>query len=113
MFLRRLRFLSGLAVLLFLNVTARAHTYFVVPPPVGNDANDCLRPSHPCATFQRAVDLCPSGGTCTILPAPGTYSTKTNVHYYKVISITGEMDKSGNCVNNSAVTVDDRANGIG
>ena len=113
MFLRRLRFLSGLAVLLFVNATAMADTYFVAPPPVGNDANDCLRPSHPCATFQRAVDLCPKGGTCGIVPAPGVYSTKTNVYYYKAITIAGQWDESGNCVDNSAVTVDDRINDTG
>jgi hypothetical protein len=104
--------LTGLSAILFLStVTAAAQTYFVAPTPSGSDRNDCLGPSTACATFQRAVDLCPR--TCQILPAPGVYSQKTNVFYYKVISISGPLNEDGNCIDRSAVVVDDRINDRG
>src|SRR6516165_12161302 len=39
-------------------------------------------PSKACATFRRAANLCPTGGYCGILAAPGVYSQRTNVYYY-------------------------------
>jgi len=81
--------------------------YHIAPAPTGSDANDCLGPSTPCATFQRAVNLCPAGAYCGILPAPGVYSQKTDVFFHKTINI------SGNCSDHSAVVVDDRINGVG
>ena len=103
------------AVILFLLAvgSAAARTYYVAPPPVGNDANDCLTPSKSCATFQRAVDLCPLGSACTIQPAKGTYSQKTDVTYYKLVRIFGPLDKDGNCEDRSAIIVDDRVDGVG
>jgi len=93
--------------------TYTSYTYYVAPAPNGSDANDCLGPSTPCATFQRAVDLCPPGGYCVIRPAPGIYSQKTSVFYYKVVVVGGSADKDGNCVDRSEVVVDDRINGVG
>jgi hypothetical protein len=101
--------LTALSAILFLStVTAAAQTYYVAPSPSGSDANDCSSPSTPCATFQRAVNLCPPGSHCSIVPAPGVYSQKTNVIFYKTISISPE-----NCTDRSAVVVDDRINGVG
>ena len=106
--------LQALVVTLVLStVTAAAQTYFIAPAPSGSDANDCLSPSKACATFQRAVDLCPVAGYCTILPARGVYSQKTNVFYYKVILISGPWDTNGDCIDRSAIVVDDRINGVG
>ncbi len=78
--------------------------------PSGNDANDCI--SAPCATFQHAVDLCPAGGYCAIDVAPGAYSQKTNVFYYKAILIQGPTDAKGQCADPGGVTVDDRTDGV-
>ena len=63
--------------------------------------------SPPCTTFQRPVDLCPIGQYCTILAAPGVYSQRTNVFYYKVISIFGPLNNKGECADNRTVVVDD------
>jgi hypothetical protein len=106
--------LRALITLLVLStVTAAAQTYYIAPEPSGSDANDCLSASNACATFQRAVTLCPTGGSCGILPAPGVYSQKTNVYYYKAVSIFGPRDENGNCIDRGAVAVDDRINGFG
>jgi len=106
--------LRTLATVFFLSTgTAAAQTYFVSPGPSGSDANDCLSPSKPCATFQRGVDLCPRGGICGIVAAPGIYSQKTNVFYHKTILIDGPLDQDGNCIDRSAVVVDDRIDGVG
>jgi hypothetical protein len=84
--------------------------YSVAPPPLGNDANDCV--SAACATFQHAVNLCPSGGHCKIEVAPGSYSQKTSVVHYKVVTITGPISATGQCADtNGVVVVDDRTNG--
>ena len=101
------------ALLVLSTVKAAATTYHVAPAPSGSDANDCLSPLKACATFQRAVDLCPTGAHCSIVPAPGTYSQKTNIFYYKVISVSGPRDKNENCIDRGAVVVDDRINGAG
>ena len=110
----RCTWLAAVGVILVLSsMTAAAQTYFVAPRPSGSDANDCLSSSTPCATFQRAVDLCPRGQHCAILAAPGVYSQTTNVFYYKVISIWGPLDRDGNCIDRSAVTVDDHIDDVG
>jgi hypothetical protein len=101
------------ALLVLSTVKAAATNYHVAPAPSGSDANDCLSPLKACATFQRAVDLCPTGAHCSIVPAPGIYSQKTNVFYYKVISVSGPRDKNDNCIDRGAVVVDDRINGVG
>ena len=98
------------ATVVLSTVTAAAQTYYVAPAPSGSDANDCLGPSTSCATFQRAVDLCPIG--CGIVLAPGVYSQKTNVAHFKLISISGPQDENGNCIDRNAVIVDDRVNGV-
>ena len=84
---------------------------FHVAPTVsgGSDANPCTG-ALPCATFQRAADLCPTGGHCTINAAPGVYSQKTNIVYYKVISIVGPV-ANGVCTNPFQVIVDDKIAG--
>lgn len=106
--------LGALVTILVLStVTVAAQTYYIAPEPSGSDANDCLTRQKACATFQRAVNLCPRGGHCAILPAPGVYSQKTNVLYYKIISVSGPQDKNGNCINRGAVVVDDRIDGVG
>lgn len=105
--------LLSLVVLLLSTATAAAEIYHVAPAPGGSDANDCLSPSTQCATFQRAVDLCPSATHCTIQTAPGVYSQKTNVVWYKAISITGPRAGDATCADRSAVVVDDRIDGVG
>ena len=100
-------YLLPLALLYSANPAAAAHTYYVAPAPIGNDKNDCSTPSRACTTFQRAVDLCPPGQHCNILAAPGVYSQRTNVFYYKVISIFGPLNNKGECANNRTVVVDD------
>jgi hypothetical protein len=60
------------------------------------------------------VDLCPVGAFCIIVPAPGTYSQKTNVYYAKVIYISGMgWHERKVCPDRSTVVVDDRVNGVG
>lgn len=98
--------LSALFVLVLSTLAATAQNYSVTPK--GNDGNDCSSPQKACATFQRAVDLCPVGGHCGISVAPGTYSLKTNIFYYKVITISGPLDKNGDCADRGAVTIADR-----
>jgi len=51
--------------------SANSNTFYVAPPPAGNDANPCSL-SQPCATVQHAVDVAPSGGH--ILVATGDYT---------------------------------------
>ena len=92
-------------------IGAYAQMFYVAPD--GSDQKGCSNPSTPCATFQHAVDLCPFGGYCAISVAPGVYSQKTNVFYYKVISIVGHQDPIGQCIDRNAVVVDDRLDGIG
>jgi hypothetical protein len=48
-----------------------------------------------------------------IVAAPGIYSQKTNVVYYKTILISGPWDQNGDCIDRSAVVVDDRIDGAG
>ena len=100
-------YLLPLALLYSANQAAAAYTYYVAPAPIGNDKNNCSTPSRACTTFQRAVDLCPLGQHCTILAASGVYSQRTNVFYYKVISIFGPLNNKGECANNRTVVVDD------
>jgi hypothetical protein len=100
-------------VLVLSTVTATAETYHLAPAPSGSDANDCSSPSKACATFQRAANLCPRGAHCGISVAPGVYSQKTNVAYYRVVSVSGPQDENGHCIDRSAVVVDDRINGLG
>lgn len=95
------------ALMLLLTVPAAAEVYYVAPSPSGSDTNDCLGPDTPCATFQHAAEICLRGGYCRIQAAPGVYSQKTNIVYYKVISIIG------NCTDRGAVVVDDQINGVG
>jgi len=91
----------------------RQYHYYVAPAPLGSDEGDCAARSKPCATFQRAVDSCPSGGHCFVEVAPGIYSQKTNVFYYKVVTFDGRQNAEGECSDRGAVVVDDRVNGIG
>jgi hypothetical protein len=101
------------AVLFLSTATAGAQVYQVAPPPLGSDENDCLGASRPCATFQRAVNLCPPGHYCSIGVASGEYSQKISVIYYKVISFVGHQDSNGKCIDRNAVIIDDRVNGTG
>lgn len=87
------------------DMSPKGETFYVAPSPSGNDGNDCRTPSAPCATFQRPVDLCSTGGICAILPAPGSYSISTNVYYYKVIMLAGPTDAKGNCINRDAIII--------
>src|SRR5262249_8202790 len=94
-----------IALIVLSSETAAAQTYHVAPAPSGSDANDCSSLSNVCATFQRAANLCPTGAHCHIWAAPGVYSQKTDVSYYKVVSVSGPLDENGNCVDRSAVVV--------
>jgi hypothetical protein len=89
-----------------------AYAQMLYVAPTGSDENACSSPSTPCATFQHAVDLCPSGAHCAISVTPGVYSQRTNI-YYKVISIVGHQDPNGQCIDRNAVVVDDRLDGMG
>lgn len=102
--------LFGATVSAAADQSAFRRSYSVAPPPMGSDSNDCI--SAACATIQHAADLCPAAWYCAINIAPGVYSQKTNVYYYKVIAITGPTDAKGQCVNRHEVTVDDLANGV-
>lgn len=90
------------SLFLLAGTCASEATYYVATN--GSDANPCTQ-SQPCATFQRGVDLCPSGGYCGIQVGPGVYSQKTNVIFFKSIAIIGD------CSNRSNIVVDDRVNG--
>jgi hypothetical protein len=103
--------LLAIAVLAAAATPVAAETYYVAP--TGTDTNDCLSPLKSCATFQHTVDLCPLGKACAILPAPGRYSQKTNVTYYKLIWIIGPQGQDGSCIDRSAIIIDDRIEGIG
>jgi hypothetical protein len=83
---------------------AAAQTFFVAPR--GNDANDCSSPAMACATFQRAVDLCPVAHDCLILPVPGIYSQTTNVIPYKHVLIVGPTDQRGVCIDRHAINLE-------
>jgi hypothetical protein len=85
---------------------AAAETFFVAPSPRGNDANDCSSPAMACATFQRAVDLCPVADYCSILPVPGIYSQTTNVTHYKHVLIVGPTDQRGVCIDRHAINLE-------
>jgi hypothetical protein len=111
---RRASAIIAMLVLSTVTTAAQVHFYYVAPGPSGSDANDCLSPSKSCATFQRAVDRCPLGGVCNIRAAPGVYSQKTNVFYYKLIAIFPLYQHgNGNCIDRSAIVVDDRIEGVG
>src|ERR1700730_4065013 len=101
-------YLLSLALLYSANPAVAGHSYYVAPAPIGNDQNNCSTPSRACTTFQRAVDLCPFGQHCDISAAPGAYSQRTNVFYYKAISIWGPLNNKGECANNRTVVIDDR-----
>jgi hypothetical protein len=90
---------------------AVAQTFFVAPSPRGNDFNDCSSPAMACATFQRAVDLCPVAHDCAILAAPGIYSQTTNVTHFKHVFIFGPTDQRGACIDRRAVNVEDHEDG--
>jgi hypothetical protein len=87
---------------------AAAETFFVTSSPRGNDSNDCSSATMACATFQRAVDLCPFGPECLILVAPGIYSQTTNVTHFKHVVISGPKDQRGACIDRGAVNVENR-----
>jgi hypothetical protein len=87
---------------------AAAETFFVASSPRGNDSNDCSSATMACATFQRALDLCPVGPECLILVAPGIYSQTTNVTHFKHVLISGPKDQRGTCIDRGAVNVEDR-----
>jgi hypothetical protein len=59
-----------------------------------------------CATFQRAVDLCPVAHYCSIVAAPGIYSQATNVTHFKHVLILGPTDQRGACIDKHAITVE-------
>jgi hypothetical protein len=101
-------YLLSLALLYSANHAVAGPRYYVAPAPIGNDQNDCSTPSRACTTFQRAVDLCPFAQYCNISAAPGVYSQRTNVFYYKAISIWGPLNNKGECANNRTVVIDDR-----
>jgi len=85
---------------------AAAQRFFVAPSPRGNDLNDCSSPAMACATFQRAVDLCPVAHDCVILPVPGIYSQTTNVTHYKHVLIVGPWDQRGVCIDRHAINLE-------
>lgn len=71
----------------------------------GSDSNNGLTSATPFATIQHAVDVAPVGTPTAIQLANGVYHQRTNIVYYKVISLLG------NPANNLGVIIDD--NGIG
>ena len=82
-------------VLWFFAFPVFAETYYVAPPPLGKDSNDCRAPSRPCGSLQRAVDLIKSVGLINI--AHGTYRDKgVNVIYYKVVTFIGDCEGANN-----------------
>ena len=57
-------------------------TFYVAPPPTGNDTSDCLKTTTPCATLQRVADLIGASydlqcQAVTISMAAGTYTANT------------------------------------
>jgi len=104
MFISHLPPLCAALLLLFTAHAFARQTYYVAPH--GKDRNRCTSLSSPCATVQRAVDLCGDRQYCGIVVAPGVYSQRTNVIYYKVISITGPMNADGHCTDPNAVRFD-------
>src|ERR1700746_565505 len=97
---RRASAITAMLVLSTVTTAAQVH-FYIAPAPSVSNTKDCLSPSKSCATFQRAVDRCPpSRGVCNILAAPGVYSQKTNVSYYKLISIF-PLYYNGNCTDRS------------
>jgi hypothetical protein len=80
-----------------------AQPFFVAPD--GDDAGPCVQ-DRPCATFQHAFDVCPTGGQCAILAAPGLYRQLTNIYYYKAIHIQGQLDDRGHCIDRGKVIVE-------
>lgn len=99
-------FLAILSLLLWLSCPALAQQFFV--STTGSDTgNNCQVFASPCATIQHAVDQCPGGSACGVSLASGVYSQKTNVIYFRIISVTGPLDGSGNCINRSSVVIDD------
>lgn len=95
--------IAGLFI--FISAAAQAQQYNIAPPPTGSDSNNCV--SAPCATVQKAVEMCPMGGYCVISVAAGTYSQQVVALYYKVINIFGPLNSSGQCINRSSVTFSD------
>jgi len=102
------RVLAMLTLSAWWSGAAAAETFFVAPSPRGNDSNDCSSATMACATFQRAVDLCPVGLECLILVAPGIYSQTTNVTHFKHVLISGFKDQRGACIDRGTVNVEDR-----
>ncbi len=63
----------------------QAVAWYVAPPPLGNDANDCASGATPCATIQHAIDVANDGDQ--VLIASGLYTQ--SVTLYKPVSLTG------------------------
>src|SRR5690349_13925010 len=66
-------------------VARAATTWYVLPAPDGNDANDCLTPTTACATITAAIGKAAPGDT--ISPAGGLYLESLTIN--KNIAIIG------------------------
>jgi len=98
--------ISAVAIIItlfFLSNNDHNQHYYV--SMTGNDINDCMSAETSCATVQRVADSC--GRTCSVRVAVGHYSQRVNVTHHKTLSIQGDVDNTGKCVNRSAVTFDD------
>jgi YVTN family beta-propeller protein/predicted outer membrane repeat protein len=60
-------------------------TWYVAPPPLGNDTNDCISPAAPCATVQHAIDVAYDGDQVFI--ASGLYTESDTLA--KAVSLIG------------------------
>jgi predicted outer membrane repeat protein len=63
----------------------QAVAWYVAPPPLGDDSNDCLSVATPCATVQHAIDVATDGDQ--VLLASGLYTQ--SVTLAKAVSLIG------------------------
>lgn len=104
---RIIALVSGLvfAVLVWSTPAPASGPFFIAPPPLGSNSNNCLSAATPCKDIQYVVDnLC---DVCTITLAHGLYHQFTDVYYSKVVSIVGD------CGTAFSVGVDDQGIGSG
>lgn len=105
-------FAALIAALMLFSPSAIAANYTLYTSKTGgaSDSNPCTV-SQKCLTLQRAVNVCPDGAYCVIMPdSGGVYDEKVSVIYYKVISIIG-AGQSSTCTDRSLLTITDRVGG--